>query len=183
MQKLCCVRTRQHPLPVWSHKFVISSLTHFSTNSHPFSVGIVSLQCCFNQIIMPHGNNNYNINILGKSNWNEMEIYPMQWMWWRMWQTYTTTMTQMMVTATMTTLMRKKMPKNKRIPSVPTHKWKDGGYSQRLSHRCRSRNRCVLVVVVVPCMSFPQTLVKVCVFLVCGCFFLGVFLSVGVCVE
>ena len=22
MQKLCCVRTRQHPLPVWSHKFV-----------------------------------------------------------------------------------------------------------------------------------------------------------------
>ena len=43
MQKLCCVRTRQHPLPVWSHKFVISSLTHFSTNSHPFSVGIVSL--------------------------------------------------------------------------------------------------------------------------------------------
>ena len=42
MQKLCCVRTRQHPLPVWSHKFVISSLTHFSTNSHPFSVGIVS---------------------------------------------------------------------------------------------------------------------------------------------
>ena len=44
MQKLCCVRTRQHPLPVWSHKFVISSLTHFSTNSHPFSVGIVSLR-------------------------------------------------------------------------------------------------------------------------------------------
>ena len=36
MQKLCCVRTRQHPLPVWSHKFVISSLTHFSINSHPF---------------------------------------------------------------------------------------------------------------------------------------------------
>ena len=28
-----------------------------------------------------------------------------------------------------------------------------------------------LVVVVVACMSFPQTLVKVCVFLVCGCFF------------
>ena len=42
MQKLCCVRTRQHPLPVWSHKFVISSLTHFSTNSRPFLVGIVS---------------------------------------------------------------------------------------------------------------------------------------------
>ena len=42
MQKLCCVRTRQHPLPVWSHKFVISSLTHFSINSRPFLVGIVS---------------------------------------------------------------------------------------------------------------------------------------------
>ena len=42
MQKLCCVRTRQHPLPVWSHKFDLSSLTHFSTNSHPFLVGIVS---------------------------------------------------------------------------------------------------------------------------------------------
>ena len=42
MQKLCCVRTRQHPLPVWSHKFVLSSTTHISTNSHPFLVGIVS---------------------------------------------------------------------------------------------------------------------------------------------
>ena len=29
----------------------------------------------------------------------------------------------------------------------------------------------ILVVVVVACMSFPQTLMKVCVFLVCGCFF------------
>ena len=43
MQKLCCVRTRQHPLPVWSHKFVISSPTHISTNSRPFLVGIVSV--------------------------------------------------------------------------------------------------------------------------------------------
>ena len=43
MQKLCCVRTRQHPLPVWSHKFVLSSTTHISTNSHPFLVGIVSI--------------------------------------------------------------------------------------------------------------------------------------------
>ena len=42
MQKLCCVRTRQHPLPVWSHKFVLSSPTHISTNSRPFLVGIVS---------------------------------------------------------------------------------------------------------------------------------------------
>ena len=43
MQKLCCVCTRQHPLPVWSHKFVISSTTHFFINSRPFLVGIVSL--------------------------------------------------------------------------------------------------------------------------------------------
>ena len=42
MQKLCCVRTRQHPLPVWSHKFVLSSPTHFSTNSRLFLVGIAS---------------------------------------------------------------------------------------------------------------------------------------------
>ena len=42
MQKLCCVRTRQHPLPVWSHKFVLSSTTHISTNSRPFLVGSVS---------------------------------------------------------------------------------------------------------------------------------------------
>ena len=42
MQKLCCACTRQHPLPVWSHKFVLSSTTHISTNSHPFLVGIVS---------------------------------------------------------------------------------------------------------------------------------------------
>ena len=40
MQKLCCVRTRQHSLPVW----IISSQVHhrISTNSQPFSVGIVS---------------------------------------------------------------------------------------------------------------------------------------------
>ena len=50
MQKLCCVRTRQHPLPVWSHKFVISSPTHFSINFRPFLVGIVSqLVLCPNQ--------------------------------------------------------------------------------------------------------------------------------------
>ena len=29
-------------LPVWSHKFVLSSPTHISTNSRPFLVGIVS---------------------------------------------------------------------------------------------------------------------------------------------
>ena len=39
MQKLCCVRTRQHPLPVWSQKFVLSSPTHISTNSRPFFGG------------------------------------------------------------------------------------------------------------------------------------------------
>ena len=42
MQKLCCVCTRQHPLPVWSHNLSLSSLTHFSINSQPLSVGIVS---------------------------------------------------------------------------------------------------------------------------------------------
>ena len=42
MQKLCCVRTRQHSLPVWSEKFVPTLLTHISPNSHPFLVGIVS---------------------------------------------------------------------------------------------------------------------------------------------
>ena len=44
--------------------------------------------------------------ILGKSNWNETEIYLMLWIWWRKWQTCTTTMTQMMMTVTMTTLIR-----------------------------------------------------------------------------
>ena len=40
MQKLCCVCTRQHSLPVW----IISSQVHhrISTNSQPFLVGIVS---------------------------------------------------------------------------------------------------------------------------------------------
>ena len=70
------------------------------------------------------------LTILGKSNWNEMEIYPMLWMWWRMWQTYTTTMTQMMMTVTMTTLMRKKIPKTSRIPILPTHKWEDGAMAR-----------------------------------------------------
>ena len=51
MQKLCCVHTRQHPLPVWSHKFVHSSTTHISTNSHPFLVGIVS--CTFLSLVNP----------------------------------------------------------------------------------------------------------------------------------
>ena len=50
------------------------------------------------------------LTILGKSNWNETEIYPMLWMWWRMQQTYATTMTQTMTTAMMTTLMMLKIP-------------------------------------------------------------------------
>ena len=122
------------------------------------------------------------LTILGKSNWTETEIYPMLWMWWRTQQTYATTMTQM-TTVTMTTLMRKKIPKTKRIPTLPIHKWEDGGYGQRLSHGCRNRNRCFFCLfVVVVCRSFPQTLAKVC-----GCFgvwvlFLGIFLSIGVCV-
>ena len=52
MQKLCCVHTRQHPLPVWSHKFVLSSPTHFSTNSRPFLVGIVSTLTSSNTFVM-----------------------------------------------------------------------------------------------------------------------------------
>ena len=49
MQKLCCVRTRQHSLPVW----IISSQVHhrISTNSQPFSVGIVSGTFTSNQEI------------------------------------------------------------------------------------------------------------------------------------
>ena len=58
------------------------------------------------------------LTILGKSNWNEMEIYPMLWMRWRTWQTYATTMTQMTTAAT-TTLMRKKTPKLKEYLSYP----------------------------------------------------------------
>ena len=109
------------------------------------------------------------LTILGKNNWNEMELYLMLWMWWRMQQTYATTMTQMMTKVTMTTLMMKTpLPKTKRIPILPTHKWDNGGYGQRLSHRCRSVF--VVVFVVVACMSFPQTFAKGCVFLVCVCF-------------
>ena len=80
-----------------------------------------------------------------------------------MWKTYATTMTQTTMKATMKTLMMKTpLPKTKRMPILPTHKWEDGGYGQRLSHMCRS-----VFVVVVVCMSFPQTLAKGCVFLVC----------------
>ena len=40
MQKLCCVRTRQHSLTVW---IILSQVHHrISTNSQPFLVGIVS---------------------------------------------------------------------------------------------------------------------------------------------
>ena len=118
------------------------------------------------------------LTILGKSNWNEMEIYPMLWMWWRMQQTYATTMTQAM-TVTMTTLMMKTpLLKTKRIPILPTHKWEDGGYCQRLSHRCRS------VVVVVACMHeiSPNLGEYVCGFGL-WCAFSGIFLIIGVCVE
>ena len=41
MQKLCCVRTIQQPLPVW---IIVTSLpAHISINSHPLPVGIVSV--------------------------------------------------------------------------------------------------------------------------------------------
>ena len=63
------------------------------------------------------------LTILGKNNWNEMEIYLMLLMWWRTQQTYTTTMTQMVMKVTTTTLMMKTpLPKTKRIPILPTHK-------------------------------------------------------------
>ena len=40
MQKLCCVRTRQHSLPVW---IILSQIHHrISTKSQLFLVGIVS---------------------------------------------------------------------------------------------------------------------------------------------
>ena len=84
------------------------------------------------------------LTILGKNNWNETAIYPMLWMWWRTQQIYATTMTQTTMTVTMTTLMRKKIPKTKIIPILPTHKWEDGGYGQRLFHMCRNRVKCFL---------------------------------------
>ena len=129
---------------------------------------------------MHHGNNDYNIDHTG--NWNKMEIYLMLWMWWRMWQTYATAMTQMTMAATMTTLMRKKTPKTKRIPILPTHRWEDGGYGQRLSHRCRSRNRCFFGCCCCCMDEVSPNLGKGVCFWCVGAF-LGIFLSVGVCVE
>ena len=71
------------------------------------------------------------LTILGKSNWNETEIYPMLWMWWRMRQTYATTMTLMMMKVTMTALtMKTPLPKTKTIPILPTHKWDDGAMAR-----------------------------------------------------
>ena len=120
------------------------------------------------------------LTILGKSNWNEMEIYLMLWMWWRMQQTYATTMTQMTTTVTRTTLMMKTpLPKTKRIPILPTHNWEDGGYGQRLSHRCRSVCCCCCCCV---CEFSPNLGEGVCVFGV-WVLFSGIFLRVGVCVE
>ena len=116
--------------------------------------------------------------ILGRNNLNETETYQTLWMWWRMWQTYATTMLQMMMKARTTTWMMKTplpIPKPKRIPILPTHKWEDGGYGQRLSHRCRS------VFVDVFVAFSPNFGDWACVFDVCV-LFSGGFLSVGVCV-
>ena len=48
MQKLCCVRTKQHPLPVWSHKFVLkfnnSFLNQFSSIFGGNCIKIVDLR-------------------------------------------------------------------------------------------------------------------------------------------
>ena len=108
--------------------------------------------------------------ILGRDNLNEMEIYWTLWMWWRMQLTYTTTMSRTMTEVTTTTwMMKTPLPKPKRIPILPTHKWEDGGYGQRLSNRCRSFLLLFL-------LCFPQTLVTGCVFLVCVCFFQVFFL-------
>ena len=50
MQKLCCVRTIQKPLPVW---IIVTSLpTHISINSHPFPVGIVSHRASIKQKVI-----------------------------------------------------------------------------------------------------------------------------------
>ena len=113
------------------------------------------------------------LTILGKSNWNKTEIYQILWMWWRMQQTDATTMTQTMMTATTTTLMRKKIPKTKRIPILPTHKWRMGA----MARDCPIGVEIGIGVCCCCCCcvhQFSQTLVKVCVVLVCGCFF-GVF--------
>ena len=104
--------------------------------------------------------------ILGRNNSDETETYQMLWMWWRMQQTYATTMLQMMTKATTTTLkMKTPLPKPERIPILPTHKWEDGGYSQRLCHIG------VEAFLLLFLLHFPQTLVTGCVFLVCVCFF------------
>ena len=42
MQKLCCVRTRQHPLPVWSHNLSLTNLLISPSILNHFLVGIVS---------------------------------------------------------------------------------------------------------------------------------------------
>ena len=94
-------------------------------------------------------------------------------------QTYITTTTQTMMTVTMTTLMMKTLlPKSKRIPILPTH---TSGRMGAMARDCPIGVEVfvVVVVVVVACVSFPQTLVKGCVVLVCGCF--GLFLAL-VCV-
>ena len=100
-------------------------------------------------------------------------------MWWRTWQTYATMMTQMMMKVTTATwMMTTPLPKTKRIPILPTHKWKDGGYGQGLSHRRRSG----FFVVVVLCMSFPQPWrMGVCFW--CMCAFWAFFEHWCVCVE
>ena len=114
--------------------------------------------------------------ILGRNNLNEMEIYLTLWMWWRMWQTYTTTMLQMMMKVTMTTwMMKTPLPKPKIIPILPTQKWEDGGYGQRLSYRCKS-----VFLVILLCFPKPWQLG---VLFWCVCAFFRQFLTIGVCVE
>ena len=88
-------------------------------------------------------------------------------------QTYATTTSQMMMKVTMTSwMMKTPLPKPKRIPILPTHKWEDGGYGQRLFHRCRSVFALIFV-------SFSPNLGDwLCVFGVC---FFQAFFLVLVC--
>ena len=96
----------------------------------------LTLQCCSNQIITHHGNNDYNIDHIGKEQLEENGNLPDVM---NVVEDVATTMTQTMMTVMMTTSMiTTPLPKTKRIPILPTHKWEDEGYGQRLSNRCTS---------------------------------------------
>ena len=110
---------------------------------HKINQTWLTLQCCFNLIVMHHGDNNYNIDHIGKEQLEQNRNLP------NVMDVvedaanicnYNNTDDDKATTTTW--MMKTPLPKTKRIPILPTHKWEDGGYRQRLSHRCRSRNRC-----------------------------------------